>query len=92
MKRRLSTITLEAEVRLTDVMEEMADDDLIEELKERGYNVQKYIIDSNEKNRDYRFPEFKNQIEQQNFIKAVLGLKVWHEKARIINEINDIFQ
>jgi predicted lipoprotein len=39
----------------------------------------------------YVFPEFKNQIEFQNFIKAALGLKNWHDKKRIQLEVDELF-
>jgi len=73
-------------------MSHFNDDELIEELESREYDCTKVKVATRNKYGEFKFPEFKNQIELQRFIKATLGLKEWHTKERIVSEINELFQ
>jgi len=88
MSRNYVSMNVDIDIDMSDI----DDDDLIEELESRDYSCEKVKVSKRDKYGDFVYPDFKNQIELQRFIKGALGLRDWHLKERVISEINDLFQ
>lgn len=87
MGRNYVSMNIDVDIDMSD----FDDDDLIEELESRDYAVINTKVSKRNRDGEFVYPEFKNQIELQNFIKGVLGLKNWHTKERVISEIYELF-
>lgn len=87
MGRNYVSMNVDVDIDMSD----FDDDDLIEELESRDYACINTKVSKRNRDGEFVYPEFKNQIELQNFIKGVLGLKNWHTKERVISEIYELF-
>ena len=87
MGRNYVSMNVDVDIDMSD----FDDDDLIEELESRDYACINTKVSKRNLDGEFVYPEFKNQIELQNFIKGVLGLKNWHTKERVISEIYELF-
>jgi hypothetical protein len=78
------------DIEIEDYLDEVRTEYLFKEIKKRKDFkdfIKEYIDEEMPK---YIIPEFKTSIEILDFIKLVLGLKKWHDKKRIINEIESL--
>lgn len=81
------------DIEIEDYLDEVRTEYLFHEIKKRKDFkdfkdfIKEYIDEEMPK---YIIPEFKTSIEILDFIKLVLGLKKWHDKKRIINEIESL--
>jgi len=87
MGRNYVSMNVDVDIDMSD----FDDDDLIEELESRDYTCVSVKVSKRDRYGEFVYPEFKDQIELQNFIKGVLGLKNWHTKERVISEISELF-
>lgn len=85
--------TVTVNIDIDDIIDEIDDDVLVDELNRRGYNIkQKKIRTSLHNLDDYEYPDFKTKEELLLFIKGVLGSRSWHDKNRVLDEINDLLE
>lgn len=87
MGRNYVSMNVDVDIDMSD----FDDDDLIEELESRDYACVNTKVSKRNSYGEFVYPEFKDQIELQNFIKGVLGLKNWHTKERVMSEISELF-
>ena len=76
---------IDVDIDIEDYLDEVDDDDLIDELNSRGYNILK------NKKTDIEIPEFKSRDELRKYLFELMGLRPWHDQARLLDEINDLF-
>jgi|GEM_PF-5109930 len=81
------------EVEIEDYLDEVDTKYLVRELLQRN-DYEKVLIEENRKTalsiNDIILPEFKTSDQILVYIKRLLGLKPWHDKDRIISEINNL--
>ena len=81
------------EVEIEDYLDEVDTKYLVRELLQRN-DYEKVLIEENRKTElsinDIILPEFKTSDQILVYIKRLLGLKPWHDKDRIISEINNL--
>jgi hypothetical protein len=81
------------EVEIEDYLDEVDTKYLVRELLKRN-DYEKVLIEENRKTalsiNDIILPEFKTSDQILVYIKRLLGLKPWHDKDRIISEINNL--
>lgn len=73
-----------------DYLDEASERTLIAELNRRGYDLiekKKVTKDKDE----YILPEFKTREELKKFLYQAMGIREWHNKERLISEINELF-
>lgn len=73
-----------------DYLDEASERTLIAELNRRGYDLiekKKVTKDKDE----YILPEFNTREELKKFIYQAMGIRQWHDKERLIAEINELF-
>lgn len=87
MGRNYVSMNVDVDIDMSD----FDDDDLIEELESRDYTCINVKVSKRDRYGEFVYPEFKNQLELQEFIKGALGLSSWHDKQRIMKEIDDLF-
>jgi hypothetical protein len=73
------------DIEIEDYLDEVATKYLIQELKKRA-DFKPSDIDLT----DIEIPKFKTSDQLLKFIKQLLGLREWHDKKRIIKEIEDL--
>lgn len=73
------------DVEIEDYLDEVDTKYLVQELKKRK-DFKSIDLDL----RDIEIPIFKTPEQLLKFIKLVLGLREWHDKKRIISEIESL--
>lgn len=76
------------DVEIEDYLDEVDTKYLVRELEKRR-DIKEFIDTNTLVN--IELPEFRNRQELLKYIKKLLGLRLWHDKQRVISEIEDLF-
>jgi len=84
---------IEVDVDIEDYLDEVESKYLVKELNQRGFNIPEEIEvkKDNYGKEIYSFPVFKTKEDLLRFVKEAIGLKPWHDKERVINEIKELY-
>ena len=78
------------DIEIEEYLDEVRTESLFRELRKRK-DFEDYIEDyMNEDLPSYIIPDFETSEQVLNFVKRVLGLNSWHDKERIIKEIQSL--
>lgn len=86
----MAIIYTDVDIDIVDYLDEVSDEELIDELNDRGYKIDKKKRSTQNKD-EYEFPEFKTTMDLKKFIYAAFGLKTWHTKERLLKEIDELY-
>lgn len=73
------------DVDIEEYLDEVDTKYLVQELKKRK-DWASYKIDLD----NIEIPKFKDSIQLLKYLKLILGLRTWHDKKRIISEIENL--
>jgi hypothetical protein len=76
------------DIDVEDYLDEVDTKYLVQELKKR-HDLTKYAVDFKDMYQP-EIPKFKGPEQLLNYIKLILGLRIWHDKKRIIKEIEQL--
>jgi hypothetical protein len=82
---------ISVDVDIEDYLDECESKYLIRELNKRGFNIPEKDPYKKRNKKRYIFPEFETPEEVISFLKEAVGLKQFHDKKRLINEIEALF-